>query len=83
MQIRNSIENIYVTINSVRLVLKDLSFRTDLSEDWFNEMYSLLLSALCCPMETSCDWFHMSCASFEVASNRAMTSAARAWNCDS
>tara|TARA_R110002096_G_scaffold435183_1_gene659658 strand:- start:126 stop:305 length:180 start_codon:yes stop_codon:yes gene_type:complete len=40
--IRNNIENIYVNINSVRLGLKDLSFRTDLSEDWFNEMYSLL-----------------------------------------
>ena len=42
MTIRNNIENIYVNINSVRLGLKDLSFRTDLSEDWFNEMYSLL-----------------------------------------
>jgi hypothetical protein len=40
--IRNNIENIYVNINSVRLGLEDLSFRTDLSEDWFNEMYSLL-----------------------------------------
>jgi len=42
MTIRNNIESIYVNINSVRLGLENLSFRTDLSQAWFDEMYSLL-----------------------------------------
>lgn len=42
MTIRNNIENIYVNINSIRLGLENLSFRTDLSQTWFDEMYSLL-----------------------------------------
>ena len=42
MTTRNNIESIYVNINSIRLRLEQLSLRTDLPEDFFDEMYSIL-----------------------------------------
>jgi len=42
MTARNNIESIYVNINSIRLRLEQLSLRTDLPEDFFDEMYSIL-----------------------------------------